>query len=204
MFKVLQRSNLLYRDERVFRLLLFTVTTLFSGLSHPSFAGEQTCDLDIRKKLEGSSEVYNNKSLDFCSMRYTEEESEKDSRYVLSLAADINLATQLGNDEKALQLACLVFDYFREHDILNHIKYGGIDSEDNIIYERMFPTSFPTKIRRNNRGEIVDYTVDLESMKKSFSNSGACEYLVIFSPWTNSPLFKIKISKELLIYWTNE
>jgi len=175
----------------------------FSGLSHPSFAGEQTCNLDIRKKLEGFSEV-NNKSLDFCSMQYSEEESEKDSRNVLSLAAGINLATQLGDDEKALQLAYLVFDYFREQDVLNHIKYGGIDAEDNIIYVRMFPTSFPTKIRRNNRGEIVDYTVDLEAMKKSFSNSGACEYLVIFSPWTHSPLFKIKISKELLIYWTNE
>ena len=182
------------------------MVTPFSGLCLPSsFAGEQTCDLSIREKPKETEKTPDYKSHNLCGEQYTEEgEPEKARRDVLALAADINSATQHGNDEKALQLAYLVFDHFREHDLLQHIKYGGVDADGNIVYVRPFPASFPTRIRRNHQGEIVDYTVDFQAMEKDISHNGVCEHLVIFSPWTDTPLFKIKISKELFIYWVNE
>lgn len=36
------------------------------------------------------------------------------------------------------------------------------------------------------------------------THNNQCEYMVIFSPWDESPLFNIKISDDLIIYLTAE
>ena len=51
---------------------------------------------------------------------------------------------------------------------------------------------------------IISYFVDEEKLKAMLSNNNACDYIVIFSPWDESILFKIKISDDFIFYLTAE
>lgn len=124
--------------------------------------------------------------------------------YVLQFSDDINKATQEGDDEKALQLAAFVFNYFSEQGVLNKVRYGNLDADDAIVFSAHIPSSFPIKIEKNSDEETISYTVDLTSVKNIISQNGIYEYIVIISPWTGNTLFKIKISEDLLFLWTRE
>ncbi len=124
--------------------------------------------------------------------------------YILTIAANINRATREGDDAKALQLASIVFNYFSEQGVLAEVSYGPIDNDDKIAYTAYIPSSFPTKIEKDINGEIVTYSVDLIALRRIVSQDGIYEYVVVISPWTGIPLFKIKISEEFLFLWTIE
>lgn len=123
---------------------------------------------------------------------------------VLSLAKEINLAAQTGDEAKSLKLACLILDIFREQYILPALKYGGIDTKGDIVYIREFPIDCPIIEKRDNKGMLISYFVDEEKLKAMLSNNNACDYIVIFSPWDESILFKIKISDDFIFYLTAE
>lgn len=122
---------------------------------------------------------------------------------VTQLSREITLANHIGDEEKALKLALLVLEIFREEDIIDSLKYGGIDARGNIAYIRDFPNEFPIIEKIDDQGNC-SYEVDEGEIKSMLSDNNRCEYVVIISPWDGKPLFKIKISDDFIFWLTAE
>lgn len=178
----------------MFYIKIFLLTTILFNPHNKLFLinAIMECPFTVKVDISGKNKNTNNLKHD-----------KTIKSRVLQLSQEISLANKIDDEEKSLGLACLIFEIFSEEGIIDSLKYGAMNANGDIAYIKKFPIAFPI-IDVSEEQSNFTYEIDTEKAKSMLSGDGQCEYMVVFSPWDESPLFKIKISDGLIFCLTAE